>query len=180
MSNIEACITSFTYEPGFPLAWEGLDLASAEQATPRWYGVSSGNGNDGVSHTWPDYYVRTADPYRLAELAIVGRFNTDGYAWAIENSEIDGEAEYGICAMILNPPDDGTDDRDHSQCEEGDDCEGCDACEGEGSSYSDINGAWLIVEVWPIEDMDDERSSAMQYDSLIDAFTADLLALAIS
>lgn len=170
-------ITSFAYEPGFPIEWEGLDLASAEQATPRWYGVSSGNGNDGVSHTWPDYYVRTCDPYRLASLAIVGWFDTDYYEWAIENYETDGEADYTIYATILNPPDDGADERDHSQCEDGDDCEGCDQCESEDSSYCDANGAWKIFEVFPIADMDDERSSAMRYETLQEAFSDDLLAL---
>lgn len=175
ISHVEACITPFTYEPGFPLAWEGLDLASAEQATPKWFGVSSGNGNDGVSHMWPDYYVRTCDPFRLAELAMVACFKPEFYAWAIEHTEVDGEAEYTISAIISDPPDDG--ERDHSQCEDGDDCEGCDECEVEGNSWSDANGAWKIVEVWAIDDMDDKRSSAMRYESLTDAFSVDVLAL---
>ena len=63
----------YTEATGFgyliPGDWMGLDYESARDATPVWYGVSSGNGNNGVSHLYPDYYVRTADPFRLAELA---------------------------------------------------------------------------------------------------------------
>jgi hypothetical protein len=173
-----AYISTASYEPGFPTEWEGLDIASAIDATPKWYGVSSGNGNNGVSHMWPEYYVRTCEPYRLAQLAIVSPFNADRYGWAIEHSEVDGEADYTIWAMIVDPPSDDTDDRDHSMCEDGDECEGCDQCETDESSWSDVNGAWMIVEVFAIDNMDDECSRAYRYDGgLTEAFTADLLAL---
>jgi len=148
-------IPTSAYEPGFPLEWEGLDIVSADEATPKWYGVSSGDGNDGVSHLWPDYYVRTCDPYRLAELALVALMNVDYYSWAIENVEVDGDAEYTISATLYNPPDDGEYEVDFNWC--------------------DVNGAWTIVEVFPIEDMDSERSRAPRYDSLADAFPPDLL-----
>ena len=67
-------------------------------------------------------------------------------------------------------------DRDHSECEDGEDCEGCDACEpDEMESWSSVNGAWLICEIFPVEP--DDMRSVPQYDSLSDAFTAELLAL---
>ena len=166
-------IPTSAYEPGFSAEWEGLDLASAIEATPRWYGVSSGNGNNGVSHTWPDYYVRTCEPYRLAKLAIVAQFSSESYDWAIENSDVDGKADYTISATIYDPPDDET-DVDHSQCDDGYECEGCDQCESDAPSWCDVNGAWMIVEVFPIENMDEERSSAYRFDSLMEAFSADV------
>jgi len=166
-------IPTSAYEPGFPPAWEGLDYASADAAMPRLYAVSSGNGNDGVSHLYPDYYVRTCEPYRLAELAMVNTISSDYRAWAVEQCEVDGEAEYTISAVIYDPPDDDS-DRDHSQCEDGEDCEGCEQCEGEGTSWSNANGAWIIVEVFPV---DETNGRALAYTSLNDAFDADMLAL---
>jgi hypothetical protein len=83
-----------------------------------------------------------------------------GKAWAMDNIDIDGEADYTISAMVLNPPDDET--------ESDDDCDSDDDC----GTWSDANGAWMICEVFP----DDEpRSGRMVYDSLSDAFDAHLI-----
>lgn len=124
----------------------------------RLYGVSSGNGNDGVSHIFADFYVRTNDPWTLAKAAIVAAFKPGaGYAFAMENAEIDGEAEFTITATIMDPP-----------AEPGEP-------ESE-SSWSEHNGAWMIYEVFPAEE-DDPRDSIMVYDSLDEALSADVLAL---
>lgn len=107
----QAEFDAFGWNPvmGLPLSeTHGLDYESAREATPKWYGVSWGNGNDGVSHMWPDYYVRTDDPWKLAEIAAVS--NLKDRTWAKENVEIDGEADYTITAMFLDPPDDDADD----------------------------------------------------------------------
>lgn len=139
----------------------GLDVESAAEVTPQWYAVSSGNGNDGVSHSWPDYYVRIcpADAYRLAECAMVDSFNPGaGKAWARDNVEVDGEAEYTVSATIYDPPADETDSEDE-----------------ESGSYSEFNGAWQIVEVFPYGGEPD--TSAPQYDSLESAISAETLAL---
>ena len=172
---------STSYNPGFPLAWEGLDYESAKDATPRWYGVSSGNGNNGVSHTWPDYYVRTADPFTVAAAAMIARFTEgEGQAWAASNCGVVGESDYTIYAVIYDPPDDNP-ERDHSECEDGEDCEGCDMCfPDHDDSYSSANGAWQIIEVFPVEDMEEERSSAWRYDSDREAFTRKVWTLAQS
>jgi hypothetical protein len=146
-------IPTASYEPGFPAEWEGLDLASAEDATPRWYGVSSGNGNDGVSQMYPDYCVRTCDPWSLARLAAITAMNERYQDWASEVVEVDGEAEYTISATILDPPDAPCDD---------------------GSSWSDSNGAWHIVEVFPVDEPD-ERMIAYD-DGLAATFGLDALA----
>ena len=70
----------------------------SESAT-RLYGVSSGNGNDGVSQMFPDYYVRTDSPWQLAELAALSTFKPGaGQAWCKRHVEIDGESEYTIQA----------------------------------------------------------------------------------
>jgi hypothetical protein len=88
----------------------GMDYESAVEAMPRVYGVSFGNGNDGVSHMFASYYVRTCEPFVLAAAAMLSEFSDgQGKAWAMDQIEIDGEADYTISAMVLNPPDDGDD-----------------------------------------------------------------------
>lgn len=145
----------------------GLDYESARDATPRWFGVSFGNGNDGVSHTFPRYFCRcTADQaYTLAKAALVATlFNPPDYRWAIENCEVDGEAEYTITATIYDPPDDGTEESDDEY----------------PMTWSEGNGAWIICEVFPV-DVDElpERGDPyghMCYPSLADCFDAAFLA----
>ena len=118
------------------------------------YGVSSGNGNDGVSHMFADYYVKTDDPWRLARLALVSSFKDEWKERALNAAEVDGESEYTISAMILDPLDEVYDE--------------------ESGSWSESNGAWLIVEVFP----DDEpREGTRVYDSLDAAFESADLAL---
>ncbi len=181
-------IFSYQYNPAFPPDWEGLCFESARDATPRWYGVSFGNGNDGVSHMYPAYYVKTFDPWTLAAAALIGDMASDYHDWASENMDVDGEADYGISAMILNPPDDNSDWRpDHSECGDGEDCEGCPECENQepDGSWSDANGAWRICEIFPVSDdeLPDRNSDPWcrpMYASLENCFgaTAPELALA--
>ena len=143
----------------------GLDIESAAEVTPVWYAVSSGNGNDGVSHSWPDYYVRIcpADAYRLAECAMVDTFRPGaGKAWARDNVEVEGEAEYTVSAVIYDPPADETDSEDEDEDED-------------SGSWCDVNGAWQIVEVFPYGGEPDTR--APQFDSLESAFSESTLAL---
>jgi hypothetical protein len=156
------------------------------------YGVASGNGNDGVSHMYANYYVRTNDPWRLAELALLAEFKPSGIAWAKSHSEIDGESDYTISAVIYNPPCEDTKDGEYptlyrcAECELTSDSQECGQC-GEscdeldyeeyedGRNWCDGNGAWLIVEVYPIED-GESRDGYPVYDSIEDAFSADLVA----
>src|ERR1700744_2230717 len=71
----------------------------------RYYGVSSGDGNNGVSHMFPDYYVKTDQPYRLAKLAALTTFKKgEGEAWALKNMEVDGEAESTIYVTFYESP----------------------------------------------------------------------------
>jgi len=75
-----------------PGATYGLDYDSAREVTPRWFAVSSGNGNDGVSHTFPDYYCRCTAPqaFDLAGAAMISQFKPgEGYAFAVENMTVD-------------------------------------------------------------------------------------------
>lgn len=146
-------IPTSAYEPGFPLEWEGLDLGSADDATPRLYGVSFGNGNDGVSHTYPSYYVRTCEPFALAAAALLSEFKPKYRPMVAEAMEVDGEADYTIYATLYNP----LDDEDGSWCE--------------------VNGAYSICEVFR---EDDPREGRPTYDSLGQCFGegSKLLALA--
>lgn len=123
--------------------------------TPRIYGVSYGDGNNGVSQLYPDFYVTTADPWRLARGAMIDQFTAEYRAAAAEACECDGEADYTITAMILDPFDDDAE---------------------EGESWSAHNGAWRLCEVFPV-DADDVRDGRPTYDSIEEALTAEALAL---
>jgi hypothetical protein len=179
---------------GLPLdETHGLDYESAREATPRWYGASFGDGNNGVSHIFADYYVRTADPWLLAGAAIVARFEPEYKAEAIGAADIDGEADYTISACIYNPLDDDSPKfNNHYSCECGatheteaqtDDeiwcCECGEDVEPDSSdeleSWCDVNGAWLICEVFPEDDM---RDSVPQHDSITECFLASDIKLA--
>lgn len=120
----------------------------------RLYGVSSGDGNDGVSHIFADYYVRTDDPYRLATLALVGRYKPEWQARAKAEMTLDGEAEYTISACLYEPVDFEP--------------------ENDGDSWCDANGCADIVEVFP---EDKPREGRMIYDGLQEAFDAKLLSM---
>jgi hypothetical protein len=155
----------------------------------RVYGVSTGNGNDGVSHIFANYYVKTDSPWLLAHCAVLSEFKQGkGQEFAIESTDIDGESDYTITATIYDPP---RDEQDFpvSETESGkwivDDApdeeydseeDAIDAyLENDGGSWCDANGAWFILEVFP----DDEpRDSAPQYDSIEDCFSAELVAMA--
>lgn len=73
-------------------------------AETRWYGVSSGNGNDGVSQSWPDYWVQTDDPWRVAKLALITIYKAEYRQFAIDNMEVDGEEDYTISAVLYEGP----------------------------------------------------------------------------
>lgn len=92
------------------------------------YGVSFGNGNDGVSQLFPNFYVRTDSPYTLAQVALADLFIARKVRAAIREMQVDGEAEYTISATLYNP----WDDKDGAWCEN--------------------NGAWKICEVFPADD----------------------------
>lgn len=134
-----------------------------------------------TAYAWPGGYpvyhvCDDGDPWKLAEIAAISSFNDR--AWAKENVEIDGEADYGITACFYNPPDDEPwlyvcQSCGHESTTEYDECPECeseDIEEVDNGTWSDANGAWLLCEVFPV-DMEEERSSAPRYDSLADCFS---------
>lgn len=129
------------------------------------YAVSYGNGNDGVSHLYPDFYCYTDKPYDLAKLAIVTNCNTQYQDWAAERVEVDGEAEYTITGMLLDPPD------DDEIGQEG---------EADNGSWSDANGAWMLAEVFQVteDDLPDQSDvyGKKPYAGLTECFGADVVA----
>lgn len=86
----------------------------------RLYGVSTGNGNDGVSHTFADFYVRTHDPYLLAEAATYDSYKPQAWSYIDDSLTIDGEPEYTIYATLYEEP--GKPENN----------EACPECNGEG------------------------------------------------
>jgi hypothetical protein len=70
---------------------------------------------------WPDYYCRCSpnDAFDLAAAAMISSFKPgEGYEWAKENMMVDGEADYTITAMILDPPDEDSEDPDYQEIAE--------------------------------------------------------------
>ena len=118
-------------------------LLGIDPAAPL-YGVSYGNGNDGVSHLWPYFYVRTADPYTLAAAALLDLFGADYQTRYARRLRLEGEAEFAITASIDDPI---------------------------GSAgWSEVNGTWKICEVFPV-DAADVRPEPPQYISVKSAVT---------
>lgn len=116
----------------------------------RLYGVSSGDGSNGVSHIFADYYVRTSQPWRLARLAALTEFKPDWIERARDVLNVDGESDYTISAVIYDP-------LDQEECEE-------------GESWCDNNGAWRIWEVFPEDEPCEGRPL---YESIEDCFGDD-------
>lgn len=158
----------------------------------RLYGVSYGNGNDGVSQLFPNFYVWTDDPYNVARLAMIGQFGAkEDMEYAAEAVDVDGEAGCTVSATILDPPDDEPEGRGYYRCDncanhwkeeakedESKECPKCGSTVEQSdlditSSWSDNNGAWKIVEVFGVEE-DDIRKGVSVYDSLEDAFNEEL------
>lgn len=120
---------------------------------PRLYGVSYGDGNNGVSHMFADFYVKTDDPWRLAHLALVNYFTSEWQDQAMEEMDIDGDAQFTITACLYEPLDREPPEED-------------------GTSYCDANGAYFITDVFP---EDDPKKDRPIYDSLEEAFDKALL-----
>jgi hypothetical protein len=112
-----------------------------DETRPRWYGVSYGDGNDGVSQLFPDFYVRTAHPWDLARAAAVSAVAPAYQAWAAAEVQVDGEADYTLHATLLEGPDGET-------------------------AYG---AAWFICEVFPVEG-DEMRDEPSRFDGLAAAF----------
>jgi hypothetical protein len=140
------------------------------------YGVSHGNGNNGVSQLYPDYYVRTSDPWRLARLAVLGEFKEGkGQAWAGRHVDIDGDGNYTIYATIDAPPYEDSADGEYPDLPEGVEWEDAE----DGRNWQEHNGSWHITEVFPVTNEEHviENTTRPVYESIEDAFTESLLAL---
>ena len=140
----------------------------------RYYAVSSGNGNDGVSHLFPDYIVRTDRPWALARLAALSTFKKgEGQAWCEENLELDGESDYTIYATLQESPE-TQDERAEMQerleaLDPETDEDAIEELESEIESFG-CGYAWNIFEVFPWDESDTSRPI---YESLEDAFGED-------
>lgn len=91
---------------------------------PRWYGVATGDGNDGVSRS--NYHVAffTNDPESICKTFFLHMCDEKFHDWVMENLQIDGDAEFGIGGTLYF------------------DVEGAPAMNG---------GAYSIVEVFPLD-----------------------------
>jgi hypothetical protein len=98
-----------------------------------------------VSHLFPAYIVKTEEPWRLARIAVGAEFKDR--SWALENAQIDGEADFTICAMISEGP----------------------------NGETEFGSAYHLTEVFPLEEAEVERlrGRTLVYDSIADCFHAD-------
>jgi|SRR5215469_11390825 len=128
------------------------DVHEMPKDPPRWYGVSFGDGNDGVSHMFPNYYVFTDMPYDLARIALIASFREEYQQKAADELDMNGEAEFTISAVIHDPMD--------WEPEEGDE---------EGYPY-----AAYICEVFPVEE-EEIKNTIPGHGSLEACFTAEEL-----
>lgn len=119
-----------------------------------WYGVSVGNGNDGVSRTLPRYFVKTNEPYLLAEAGML--CNLAKPLWprmAEEIATAGDDPKWGVSATLYEGPDGET----------------------------EFGAAWLICEVWLADEDTFEHGRPSgdipSYDNPESCFDADLLKL---
>lgn len=88
------------------------DQYSDKLATPHYFGVSKGDGNNGVCQVFPSYIVKTDDPWLLAEKALKAEHKPEAEDWLGDNVYYEGEVfedENGqlsgtISAVILEYP----------------------------------------------------------------------------
>lgn len=120
-----------------------------ENPQPRLYGVSIGNGNDGVSQLYPRCAVTTADPYALARLFLADQFIPRRVRAVLRETHLDGEAEYTVSATLYDPPGKS------------------------GRGWCDANGAYRIVEVFPITEED--ARGLKRYDGIASVLSSSTL-----
>lgn len=133
---------------------------------PKYYCVSSGDGNDGVSRTWPHYIVKTDNPWLLAELAGLSEFKEgEGQQWAKDNMKIDGDEEYGISVVFMESPE--TQEERQRLADEAEENDEEFDLDGSGCDY-----AWLILEIFPMSATANPRymERCPLYESLEDCF----------
>jgi len=127
------------------------------------YGVSTGDGNNGVSHMFPDYYVRTDDPWLLARAAAYGCWKPQCWPQLSDALQVDGESEFIISAWLYAGDEPGAETPvSYRECE---DCQGsgerdqglwCFACDGTGRIEEEDEDAFcdmpapFILEVFPV------------------------------
>lgn len=142
---------------------------------PKYYGVSTGDGNNGVSHMFPNYIVKTDDPWKLAEAAALAEFNESGKEWSKENMDMDGDEEYCISVTFPESPET---QKEYSEleerlygvkCNEPEDKKLIHKLERELENFG-CDCAWFIVDVFPIEEAEPEKEYRCPvYDSPEDA-----------
>lgn len=154
-----------------------------DNTEPRLYGVSIGDGNNGVSHTFADYYVRTADPDLLVVAAAYDEYKPKAWDFLDSELEIAEEAEYTRTVWLYDEPDFELLPATCPSCMGSgfnvyDDAEPCPECEGSGvvpDEDDEIRPAAFILEVFP---EDNPRESRPIYDSIEDALSAEAIARA--
>lgn len=113
----------------------------------QWYGVSYGNGNDGVSRSHPNILVYTDDPWTLARAAMI--YEWKDKVWTNENTDLTGEDDYGVTATIYEGP----------------------------NGETEFGAAYMIVEVYPITEIELNTHDCTRYDSIYTAFDDETIKL---
>lgn len=158
-----------------------MDNVAENVAEIRLYGVSTGNGNDGVSQMYADYYVRTNEPWTLARAAAYSCYKPGAWEFLDNELQVDGDENYTISAILYEEP---NFEAPTVECEDcggtGEDADGqCDTCDGSGMVTEedyDSGPAAFILEVFTESDEAWVKwRSACVYDSLEDAIEAEAI-----
>jgi hypothetical protein len=142
-------------------------LQETGEEEERYYGIATGDGNSGISHSFPEYIVKTNNPWDLAKLAAHAQFKDDPaiQEWVAHNMEIDGDSEYGISVVFPESI-----EQQEAREEEFERRRAAAEEAGEEfdpeSDYDDWGGdtSWFMVDVFPMEASEVDRLSCEVYD----------------
>ena len=130
--NVDSYSTALVIKVSDDMENYKIGMAIAQSDGPNFqrgkiYGVSVGDGNDGVSHLHYDYSISVPDGlevYDFTNYLIRNLFVPGSYRWAKRNVMTSGEPEYTFALYWLDPP--------------------------KSPGWSEHNGSWKIIEVFPL------------------------------
>lgn len=113
-----------------------MDNVAENVAEIRLYGVSTGNGNNGVSQMYANYYVCTNEPWTLARAAAYSCYKPDAWEFLDNELQVDGDEDYTISATLYEEPGFKAPTVDCPDCYDGQIVVMCSSCNGTGEDDS--------------------------------------------
>ena len=145
-------------------------LKETGEEEERYYGIATGDGNSGISHSFPDYIVLTDKPWQLAELAAYATFKDDPVIqeWVKKNMDIDGDANYGITvafpeSMEFQQEREAAYEEYEKRREEAETAG--EEFEEDDPSEEYMESTWFMIDIFPMDASEVDRRSCDVYDS---------------